>query len=114
MRFGSWLAISALAIQLVLSFGHVHAEDLAPAASIGTSFDADRDGGNPSEDHNGFVHHNCDICATIALLATLVIPSPPALVVLKAYSITPNVILDNGRRFGASVRPFEARAPPLA
>jgi hypothetical protein len=114
MRFGGWLAVSALAIQLVLSFGHVHAEDFAPVANIGASFDADRDGGNPSEDHNGFAHHNCDICATIALLATLVIPSPPALAVLKAYSIAPSVVLDIGRQFGESVRPFEARAPPLA
>ena len=26
-RFGSWAALFALAIQLVLSFGHIHLED---------------------------------------------------------------------------------------
>ena len=34
-RFGSWAAVFALALQLVLSFGHIHAEDFQD--SIGSN-----------------------------------------------------------------------------
>ena len=115
IRFGSWLALSALAIQLVLSFGHIHAEDFAPAADIQAAVDADHDAGNPAEpDHHGLGHDDCAICATTALLATLVIPPPPALDLPATYSFA---FLDEAiacRWIGAAPRLFQARAPPLA
>jgi hypothetical protein len=115
IRFGCWLALSALAIQLALSFAHIHVEDFAPTAGIQANVNADEDGGNPTGlDHPGLGHHGCDICATISLLATLVIPSPPVLAVLTAQSVTPLVIVDARRQISAASRPFQARAPPRA
>jgi hypothetical protein len=115
MRFGSWLALSALAIQLALSFGHIHAEDFASTAGFQATVDADQDGSIPAQtDHPGLGHYGCDICATISLLATLVIPSPPVLTLLVAQSIAPFDTVHSGRRIGAVTRLFQARAPPNA
>ena len=115
IRFGSSLALFALALQLTLSFGHVHAEDFAPAAGIQATVDADHDAGNPAEpDHHGRSHDDCAICATTALLATLVIPPPPALDLPATYSFA---FLDEAivrDWIGAAPRLFQARAPPLA
>src|ERR1700692_4558421 len=115
IRFGSSLALFALALQLTLSFGHIHAEDFAPAFDIHATMDVDHDGGNPAEhDHHGPGHDDCAICATTALLATLVIPPPPALDLPATYSFA---FLDEAivrDWIGAAPRLFQARAPPLA
>jgi hypothetical protein len=114
LRFGSWLALVALAIQLALSFGHIHAEDFATTADNQTSINVDHAGGGSSDsDHHDLDHHDCDICATIALLATLVISSPPALTVLATHSVVSHVVVENRRQVPATSRPFQARAPPL-
>jgi|SRR6185312_17337214 hypothetical protein len=114
LRFGSWLALVALAIQLALSFGHIHAEDFATTADNLTTIDADHAGGGSSDsNHHGLGHRDCDICATVTLLATLVIPSPPALAVLIADSVTSHIVVDTRRQITAISRPFQARAPPL-
>ena len=112
LRFGSWLALAALSIQLILSFGHIHPEDLRPAASIQQVLDADHDGGTSETDHHGLGHHDCDICATVTLLATLIVPSPPALEVLSTQSVERLVFVDTRRQSVNFKRPFEARAPP--
>jgi hypothetical protein len=113
LRFGSWLALVALAIQLALSFGHIH-EDFATTADNQTSISVDHAGGGSSEsDHHGLGHRDCDICATIALLATLVISSPPALTVLATHSVASHVVVENRPQVPATSRPFQARAPPL-
>jgi len=115
IRFGSWLALFALAFQLTLSFGHIHTEDFAPAAGIQATVDADYDGGNPAEpDHHGLGHDDCPICATTALLATLVIPLPPALDVPATHSFAFLDETDARQWLGAAPRLFQARAPPHA
>ncbi len=115
LRFGSWLALVALTIQLALSFGHNHAEDFATTADNPTTIDADHTGGGTSDsDHHGLGHRDCDICATISLLATLIVPSPPALAVLTADSVASHVVVETRRQITATSLPFQARAPPLA
>jgi Protein of unknown function (DUF2946) len=113
--FGSHLALVALAIQLVLSFGHIHAEDFATTAGNPTTIDADHAGeGSSDSDHHGLGHRDCDICATVSLLATVVIPSPPALAVLTAHGVASHIVVETRRQKTTSSRPFQARAPPLA
>jgi hypothetical protein len=115
IRVGSWLALFALALQFTLSFGHIHAEDFAPAAGIQITLDSDHDAGTPADpDHHGLGHDDCPICATAALLATLVIPSPPALDAPATYS---SVVPDEAitlQWVGKPSRLFQARAPPHA
>jgi hypothetical protein len=110
LRFGSWLALVALVTQLALSFGHIHAEDFAPTADNPTTIGADHVGGGSSDSD----HHDCDICATIALLATLVLSSPPTLTVSVTHSVVSHVVVETRRQVTATSRPFQARAPPLA
>jgi hypothetical protein len=115
IRLGSWLALLALAFQLTLSFGHIHTEDFAPAADIHATVDADHDGGNPAKpDHHGLGHDDCAICATTALLATLVIPLPPAFDLPATLSFAFLDETDARQWLGAAPRLFQARAPPRA
>ena len=78
-RFGSWLALAALALQIVLSFAHVHldgAHRTYPALTIAGSgaqasqFPAQQ----PGDDEDD---HYCAICATIYLAANSFMPSAP-------------------------------------
>ena len=115
IRFGSWLALSALVLQLGASFGHVHAEDFAPAAGIQATVNADHDAGNPAEpDHHGLDHDGCAICATTAMLATLVVSLPPSLDLPATISFTFYDEAITRRWLGAPPRLFQARAPPRA
>jgi hypothetical protein len=115
IRVGRWLALLALAFQLTLSFGHIHAEDFARTAAIQTTVDANHGGGNPAQpDHHGLDHDDCPICATSALLATLVIPPPPALdlPITLSFTFFDGTIVRQW--LGAAPRLFQARAPPRA
>jgi hypothetical protein len=109
-RFGSWLALFALALQLTLSFGHMHAEDFAPAATQTSTTAGDA---GTAEDH-GLGHHDCDICANMAMLASLVVPLPPSVALPACSQFI--VLAETGPQivFGFVPRQFQARAPPLA
>lgn len=105
----SLLALFALAVQLGLSFGHVHAGAFGPVSaktalanpsSQGT--DNDRDNGNDV----------CAICATIAMANTLVDATPPVLPLPVQVHATSVVVADalditQPQRFS-----FQSRAPP--
>src|SRR3954454_200846 len=70
------LALFALALQLYLSFGHIHAEDLglAPPAEVTAQAGADTHGsGPPPTDHDE--HDVCAICAALSLTASSVLPA---------------------------------------
>jgi hypothetical protein len=111
---GAWLALLALLVQIAVSFGHVHGDDLELVlAERGTGTppltSAPRnDPGSPSRDHDF-----CTICACIALAGSLVLPQPPAIVVaivLQRIVLADQVLLlvstDQHRH-------FQARAPPV-
>jgi hypothetical protein len=112
---GSRLALFALAVQFVLSFGHVHVGKFAPATSQGAMALAqapDRDGGPGPKPQTG-VDDFCAICATVSLLATSVLPT--------ASSVLPPVAAEHrwltefasARISSDSFVLFQARAPPV-
>jgi hypothetical protein len=80
-RFTGTLALWALALQITLSFGHIHARDfagvpgvaVAKAQSTGVDSDGNSGTGHSTDDY-------CLICATANLAGTLVLPSQVALV----------------------------------
>ena len=111
---GAWLALLALLVQIAVSFGHVHSDDLVPVLAdqgTGTSplTSAPRnDPGSPSTDHDF-----CSICACVVLVGSLVLPQPPAIavaIVLQRIVLADWVLLlvstDQHRH-------FQARAPPV-
>jgi hypothetical protein len=116
VRFGSWCALVALAIQLVLSFGHLHlvtsgaaATPLASAAEpvIGTPEDPP----TPSK-HSGVADY-CTICACIHL-AALVTTEPSSVLAPHPSGAAQLTIGVEAIPRAHSGLPFSARAPPLA
>jgi hypothetical protein len=106
----SYLALFALALQLALSFGHVHLVASAGAPAVATAQQTEPgsapSGGVPDRDEP------CAICAIISLSGALLVPDAPALVFAGAAHeaffpefIAP-LVADSTRA------PFQARAPP--
>jgi hypothetical protein len=110
------LALFALALQLVLSFGHIHADDLglaAPAAAAALHAPPTNGDGTPPQDQRD-AHDICAICVTLSLSATSLLPVVAALTIPIAFEWewpaniqTAQVIFD----LNAS---YDARGPPHA
>ena len=112
---GSRLALFALAVQLVLSFGHIHIGKIAPSSSptsVAFAQAPDRSGAPNPNPHSG-ADDFCAICATVSLVASSVLPTassvlPPAATehrwlaepVSRLISFEPFIL-------------FQARAPPV-
>jgi hypothetical protein len=121
IRSATWLALAALAVQVVVTFGHVHAERFsAPSASAtavaaaGASDKAKAADGPTQPYRARGADSFCAICASIGLLGTLVLPAAqkltPARVIVrisKAKSAGTNTA--GGLRSSSP-----ARAPPVA
>jgi len=112
---GAWLALAALLVQFVVSFAHIHRDDLVPvvpesapnASRLNPAVPDDSHSPAPTRDHDF-----CTICASMALVGSLVLPQPPAVVVAtvpRRVGLTERVIVlvstDQHRH-------FQARAPP--
>jgi hypothetical protein len=111
----TWLALAAMALQLVLSFGHIHLERLA-SGSVRASVAASK---APSPQQNPIQHPAnetedfCAICATIHLASSSFLPDAPLLPVPFAS----RTIEQLSHFTSVSVSPrraaFQSRAPPL-
>jgi len=112
---GVSLALAALLVQFVVSFAHIHRDDLVPvapesvpnASRLNPAVPDDSRSPAPTRDHDF-----CTICASMALVGTLVLPQPPAVVVAtvpRRVGLTERVIIlvSTDQR-----RHFQARAPP--
>ena len=111
---GARLALLALLVQIAVSFGHVHGDDLVPVLSErGTgapplSSVPRNNPGSPATDHDF-----CAICACIALAGSLVLPQPPGIVVAIVLQ---RIVLAERALLLVSTdqsRHFQARAPPV-
>jgi hypothetical protein len=114
------LALFALALQMVVSFGHMHPDDLGLSSwatahrahfpsgvAQALSGPVDRDQYPSSDDY-------CPICASIALLATgapslpPVVVAPPVISAVWSSPTSPYLVATK------AIFSFQARAPPLA
>ena len=115
-RFGSWLALAALVLQIVVSFGHVHLDSVHrtdPALAIAGSgaqasqLPAPQPGNDADDDY-------CAICATIFLAANSFLqPAPQLPVPFVSRPIEHFDRVAVGFIVPRRV-PFQSRAPPLA
>jgi hypothetical protein len=118
LRQGSWLALIALAINLGLSFGHIHAIDskvsergiAAMAASIASSDDGQKQG-QPGDNHADYL---CPICMAATAMANALTSAPPALPLEFANvtidcAVVPVVALVEPPRAA-----FQSRGPPIS
>jgi hypothetical protein len=122
MQPATWLAFTAFAVHLVMTFGHVHAEWLSTPSPTTTAIVAvglhgpDADGaGAPTQPYRAPVAHNfCAVCANVSLLGTLVLPvaqrlAPPRVIVrIHEVSLIDAVTAGELRSWS------QARAPPSA
>ncbi len=106
------LALFALALQLVLSFGHHHALPLSPATAVAAvqtatpSAGSELPGQPADEDH-------CAICAVIHLAGTLTLP-PPVVLPVPAPQPVAWTQQPTTEHVALAARAFRARAPPSA
>jgi hypothetical protein len=115
-RFGGWLALFALAVQLVLSFGHVHLEGIRGGAGAGISLAAERPVSptSPAQHPANDADEYCAICAAIHLASSTFLPDAPQLPVpfvsqpIEHFDYVAFVFIAPQRTA------FQSRAPPLA
>ena len=118
LRQGSWLALIALAINLGVSFGHVHAIDgklsgrgfAAIAASIAPTDDSERQG-HPGDGHADYL---CPICMAAAAMASALAPTPPALPVKFANVTIDRTIVSVVALVEPRRAAFQSRGPPIS
>jgi hypothetical protein len=113
-QFGSRLALVALALQIVLTFGHVHsfvptAVDTALSSAVAAS-----DDGSNSRDpcRNGLADFDCPICALINLAGTSTLSVAPDLPLPASVDF---VTLRPRAELASATAPHfqpKARAPP--
>jgi hypothetical protein len=117
LHLGSRLALFALAVQVVLSFGHVHLDNLAPASTksalaIGSGKILLSEQA-PIHGPGAVLDADCPLCALIQLVATAAAAVAPAL----PLPPSPNAIRLQAPVESASASPphllFQARAPPV-
>jgi hypothetical protein len=116
-RWGAWAGLAALALQIVLSFGHLHRDDLGlpplPAAShqivvgaaLAPSAPADQDHYPQPDDY-------CPVCASMVLAATAIPSLPPTLIApIAVHYAWPSQAAIGGLSAKLTLS-FRARGPP--
>jgi hypothetical protein len=115
-QYGGALALFALALQFMLSFAHLHPEDIFGPGSVSFTLSTAERTQPPSIDpHPTHNDDYCAICATMYLLGSSPIPEAPPLLPLS-------FVWQRVDRFDHPVatfvapgrRPFQSRAPPSA
>src|SRR5262249_15652591 len=113
----SYLALFALTLQLVLSFGHVHVAPIARHSSAGevaTAANAAKPAGRHHRHLPAHADDNCAICALIHLAGTLLPSAPPALALPAVSARSPHQIIVQSDLTAPPGALFQARAPPIA
>jgi hypothetical protein len=110
---GSRLALFALALQIILSFGHVHlgyfrhgTNSLAVTGTQSVPSDPSQQPASDADDY-------CAICATIHLAATSLLPQALQLPVQLAAGPVEHAKPVAKGFFSPRRAPFQSRAPPL-
>jgi len=113
-RLTGWLALAALALQFVLSFGHVHLDSVrayrAATATTTSARVSQLPAQQPGDDGNDY----CAICATIYLAANSFVPHAPKLPVpftsrpIEHFAFAAVGFITSRRAA------FQSRAPPAA
>jgi hypothetical protein len=115
----AWLAFFALACQLLLSFGHVHAGQfnggsLAFAAVETGDTPADGPPSSPQKNPIGLAGDFCAICANISLANTLILPILALILAPRLFTEILPWSLAASEPASYDHLPFSARGPPQA
>jgi hypothetical protein len=118
-RHGAFLALAALALQIVLSFGHVHlngairtSPGFVAAAHHSAAAQASRRG--PPQNPAGDADDYCAICASIFLVSNSFAPAPPQLPVPDGFTRIEHSLAAAHGVIAPRRVAFRPRAPPAA
>jgi Protein of unknown function (DUF2946) len=125
IKTGSRLALFALLLQFVLSFGHFHFNaaqaapaiqtlmDLAHAQGLAADAASERQqGGNPDTDQPS--GEPCAICAVMSMANQMVFATPALLLLPDAIEVLFLVTDAEFAHLGSLWPPFQSRAPPVS
>jgi hypothetical protein len=113
----AWLAFFALACQFILTFGHVHLNNVgAISAAMAIAADATNgSAGAPTQKPpTGLAQDFCAVCSNITLASTLVLPLSPAIILSISSIRAPQWQLVATEFASRDHFVFDARGPPLA
>jgi hypothetical protein len=118
-RWGSCLALFALALQLALTFGHLHLDGIASGGAPAIASAQAPTGAQPAPDPDGDksparANHYCAVCAVIHLASSVSPVEGPSLPLPVSFArLRLEAAVELGST-GPNHTPFAARAPPLA
>jgi hypothetical protein len=110
-RFGATLALLALALQLVLTFGHFHPEDFAASSQMARL-------GAAAPDRSGPLlpalpgHDDCALCVNLSIANSTALAAPPAVPPPAQIGEAPLPLRPAPRLLSAAFTLFRSRAPP--
>ena len=117
-RFGAGLGLFALLLQLALSFNHLHPEQLLARsfANVGHGVAATANLSVAGQDRQvpGAPHDGCPICSVMHLAGTIVVPSPPLLLLPTQFTTASFTTRDLSYIPLTRRLAFQTRAPPTA
>ena len=118
IRRGSWFALVALAINLGLSFGHIHAIDHRgfghPSASQIVAIASPDDGQTPGHHEGDQSDLLCLICMAASAVGHALASAPPALPLALAESQI-DLTIERADTVPQSPRAgFQSRGPPIS
>ncbi len=118
LRQGSWLALIALAINLGLSFGHVHAIGGKVSghgfAALAASVSSPDDGERQRQPGDGHADYLCPICMAATAMASALTPAPPALPLEFANATIDRTIMPVVAVVEPQRAAFQSRGPPIS
>jgi hypothetical protein len=115
-RWSSWLALAAMTLQLALSFGHIHLEQLASGSAIASvvASKASTSQQDPAQHPANEADDFCAICATIHLASSSFLSDAPLLRAPLASRVIEHFGYINFIFVSPQRAAFQSRAPPLA
>jgi len=115
-RHGAGLALLALLVQIVVSFGHIHPEDFRPAAAATAtaSAAAHAQPGRSDPLPPGHPDDDCPICMAVHMAAMGLVTVPPAVAIPTEFSLIAHERPAAQAAVVARYVLFRTRAPPAA
>jgi len=119
-RHGAWCALLAMAIQIIVSFGHAHGIEgfrqgaLLPQATAGIHKQLTNDPGDPTSKPVRLAFDHCAICEVVNMGASVMPPDAPTSGVL--VDVTQVQFSPHAEAVPSTLGHllFQARAPPSA
>lgn len=113
-RSGSWIALSALILQLALTFGHVHFDRAAPPGHATAAVVSTGHAPATPDTPDSLADGHCAVCAVIHLAGSLMPTHAPALPQVIAFGHAAFTSAVSRELTAPKFTLLQARAPPIA